>query len=178
MTKHNNGYRLLLVDDDPDLLHLLSLRLTASGYQVMAAGSAEQALRVFEQCRPHLVISDQRMPGMQGIDLYDALQQRQPGLPVILLTAHGTIPDAVDATRLGIFSYLVKPVDATLLLDNISRALKLHNSDAPSISGQDKWRAGIISQSAAMQALLQQAHTAAGSDVSILIESQTGTGKE
>ena len=52
MTKHNNGYRLLLVDDDPDLLHLLSLRLTASGYQVMAAGSAEQALRVFEQCHP------------------------------------------------------------------------------------------------------------------------------
>jgi two-component system response regulator GlrR len=178
MAKSNSGYRILLVDDDADLLHLLTMRLNASGYQVTATSSAEQALRLFEQCHPHLVISDQRMPGMQGIELYEELQQRQPGLPVILLTAHGTIPDAVEATRQGIFSYLVKPVDPALLLDNIGRALKLHATSAPSVSAQEKWRAGIISQSASMQPLLQQAFTAANSDVSILIQSQTGTGKE
>jgi two-component system response regulator GlrR len=178
MAKSNNGYRLLLVDDDPDLLHLLTLRLNTSGYQVIAASSAEQALRILEQSRPHLVISDQRMPGMQGMELFEELQQRQPGLPVILLTAHGTIPDAVDATRQGVFSYLVKPVDPSLLLDNISRALKLHATPVPAVAAQEKWRAGIISQSASMQDLLQQAYTAANSDVSILIQSQTGTGKE
>ena len=178
MKKNDRCYRILLVDDDPDLLHLLTMRLSSNGYQVTAAGSAEQALQLLEESRPHLVISDQRMPGMQGMELYDALQQRHPGLPVILLTAHGTIPDAVDATRLGIFSYLVKPVEASLLLDNVERALQLQVSTPGTQVADQQWRSGIISQSAVMESLMRQAHTAARSDVSILIQSQTGTGKE
>ena len=175
--------RILLVDDDTDLLHLLGLRLRANHYDVSAVDTAEKALAQLVVYKPHVVVTDLRMSGMDGMALFDAIQRRHPGLPVIILTAHGTIPDAVAATQKGVFGYLVKPVEANVLLTNIENALR---HGAASFTGNglegersdEDWRRPIISRSAVMEAVLRQAKAAAASDVSILIQGQRGTGKE
>nr|MBP9655985.1 response regulator [Rhodocyclaceae bacterium] len=107
---------ILLVDDDRDLLKLISLRLTAAGYAVQTAESGKQALAQLAMARPRLVITDLRMEGMDGMALFDRIHAAMPTLPVIILTAHGTIPDAVAATQRGVFSFLTKPFDGKDLL--------------------------------------------------------------
>lgn len=114
---------LMLVDDDPDLLRLLTLRLNASGYRIQAVESAEAALAQLAIALPALVITDVRLPGMDGLALFAEIRSRYPALPVILLTAHGTIPDAVEATTQGAFAYLTKPFDGHVLLDKVAQAL-------------------------------------------------------
>ncbi|MDE2089673.1 MAG: response regulator, partial [Gammaproteobacteria bacterium] len=100
--------KILLVDDDPGLLRLLSIRLTAAGYGVTAVESGEKALAHLPIIRPNLVITDLRMTGIDGMALVEAIHDKNPTLPVIILTAHGTIPDAVEATKRGVFSFLTK----------------------------------------------------------------------
>jgi two-component system response regulator GlrR len=177
--KRKPKHRVLLVDDDPDLLRLVSVRLEANNYQVSAQDSAEKALSELTAFQPHVVVTDLKMPGMDGMELFRLLQKQNYHLPVIVLTAHGTIPDAVSAAQEGVFSYLVKPVDARLLVENINRALK--QSAQAANSGEalnESWREKIISRSAVMETLLQRTQAAANSDVNILIQSETGTGKE
>jgi len=172
--------RILIVDDDPGLLKLLSMRLTAANYEIETAASAQSALAKLALFKPELVITDLRMEGMDGLGLFAEINKRYASLPVIILTAHGTIPDAVSATRKGIFSYLTKPFDAKHLLAVIEQALQ-QSSLPVAISENDKsddWRHGIISQSAVMDDLLKQAFRVAQSDASILIQSDSGTGKE
>src|SRR6188768_2330332 len=103
--------RILLVDDDPGLLRLLSIRLRAEHYDVEAVESAAEALAALSRFRPDLVVTDLRMDNMDGIQLLKEIQRQRPGLCVLLLTAHGTIPDAVEATQSGAFGFLTKPVD-------------------------------------------------------------------
>ncbi len=117
--------RVLLVDDDAGLLRLLSLRLTAAGYDVLAVESGEQALAQLARYRPQLMITDLKMDGMDGMTLFDRVRDREPGLPVLILTAHGTIPDAIAAAGRGVFSYLTKPYNSKVLLEHMERALKL-----------------------------------------------------
>jgi two-component system response regulator GlrR len=93
------GLRILTVDDDPDILKLLNIRLKAAGYQTMSASNGEEALAQIAINRPSLVISDLRMPGMDGLALFDSIHQSDPALPLIMLTAHGSIPEAVDPAR-------------------------------------------------------------------------------
>jgi len=172
--------KILLIDDDASLLRLLSIRLTAAGYVVETASSGRQALGKMPICQPHLIITDLRMEGMDGMALFDEVHARYPSLPVIILTAHGSIPDAVAATRKGVFSYLTKPFDSKQLLDNISAAQR--HSGQPQgdevISDDQTWRRGIITASPVMDELLKQAWRVAQADVSILIQSESGTGKE
>lgn len=172
--------RILLVDDDADLLRLISVRLTGNHYEVLAVSSAEDALTKLGAFRPHVIVTDLCMPGMDGMALFERVQQRDLRLPVIMLTAHGTIPEAVAATQKGVFSYLVKPFDAKILLAHIEKAL-LHSGEMDSPgdeSGDADWRADIVSCSQVMEELLAQTKAAAITDVSVLIQSQTGTGKE
>ncbi|WP_349741672.1 sigma 54-interacting transcriptional regulator [Roseateles cavernae] len=175
----SHGARLLLVDDDADLLKLLSMRLSAAGYQVTAVGSAEAALAQIAVQRPHLVLSDVQLPGKDGLALFDAIRERHPALPVILLTAHGTIPDAVEATARGVYTYLTKPFDGKALLDTIAQALALA---APEVDAPEQdsatWRAPIVSRSNVMAELLAEAKLVAGSQASILIRGESGSGKE
>ena len=114
---------ILLVDDDPDLLKLISLRLTSAGYRVRTADSGETALAALAVSRPGAVISDLRMPGIDGLQLFEAIHRQHPALPVIILTAHGTIPDAVSATQRGVFGFLTKPFDSQELLQKVAAAL-------------------------------------------------------
>ena len=90
-----NPGEILLVDDDPDLLKLISLRLTSAGYRVRTADCGETALAAIAVQRPAVVITDLRMPGIDGLQLFEAIHRQHPAMPVIILTAHGTIPDAV-----------------------------------------------------------------------------------
>ena len=166
---------ILLVDDDRDLLHLMSMRLTAAGYRVTTVESAEAALASLAVQRPQLVITDLRMHGMDGLGLFDAIHRQAPSLPVVILTAHGTIPDAVTATRRGVFSFLTKPFEPKVLLDTVADALRL--SSAPH-GDRALWRADLITRSAAMEALLGQAQRVAASDASVCIFGASGTGKE
>lgn len=172
------SFNLLVVDDDADLLRLLSMRLGAAGYRVTAVSSAEAALAQLEVERPHLVVSDVQLPGRDGLALFGEIRARHPALPVILLTAHGTIPDAVDATARGVFTYLTKPFDGKMLLDKIAAALAL-SGPMPNEEGEsESWRAPIVSRSRCMAELLAEAKMVAASDASILIHGESGTGKE
>jgi two-component system response regulator GlrR len=172
------GAHLLLVDDDPDLLRLLSLRLSANGYRVTAVGSAEAALARLSIELPQLVVTDIRLPDRDGMALFQEIRSQYPALPVILLTAHGTIPDAVEATTLGAYAYLTKPFDAKVLLERIEQALSLTAPAPLHGGGDDSWRAEIISRSQAMAELLAEAKLVAASDASVLIRGESGTGKE
>jgi two-component system response regulator GlrR len=126
------------------------------------------------------VITDLRMGDMNGLALFDRIHQQYPSLPVILLTAHGTIAGAVDATRKGVFSYLTKPFDSQQLLTEIQQALRQTSSQSSHEEdlSDRSWRAGIITQSGSMEELLKQAQRLANSDVSVLIQGASGTGKE
>ena len=115
--------KILLVDDDPGLLRLLSIRLRAEQYEIEAVESAHKALAVLNRFRPDLVITDLRMDKMDGIELLKELQGRSPGLRVLIITAHGTIPDAVTATQSGAFGFLTKPIDKDELFDRSRRRL-------------------------------------------------------
>lgn len=164
---------LLLVDDDPGLLKLRGLRLTSEGYSVVTAESGAEGLRVLNREKVDLVISDLRMDEMDGMQLFAEIQKVQPGMPVIILTAHGSIPDAVAATQQGVFSFLTKPVDKDALYQAIDDALE---QSAPATD--ERWREAIVTRSPLMLRLLEQARLVAQSDVSVLINGQSGTGKE
>ena len=170
-----NQQTILLIDDDKDLLHLISMRLRASGYAVVTAESGQAALAAMAVSPPQLVITDLRMAGMDGLALFDAIHREAPALPVVILTAHGTIPEAVAATRRGVFGFLTKPFDPKVLLDTVSEALRL--SGVPS-GGDERWRAAIVTRSPAMESLLAQAKRVAASDATVCILGASGTGKE
>lgn len=165
--------RLLLVDDDPGLLKLLGMRLVSEGYSVVTAESGPEALRVLGREKVDLVISDLRMDEMDGLQLFSEIQKGHPGMPVIILTAHGSIPDAVAATQQGVFSFLTKPVDKDALYKAIDEALEQRSP-----ATDEAWRQAIVTRSPLMLCLLEQAGMVAQSDVSVLINGQSGTGKE
>jgi len=169
--------KILLVDDDPDLLRLLAIRLKSGGYDVTTAESAERALAFIAADLPQLVISDLRMAGMDGMALFDTIQRDHPALPVIILTAHGTIPDAVSATRRGVFGYLTKPYESAALLEQVEAALRLSGNQA--VSGDNsEWRSEIITRSRVMEDVLNQAKLVAAGDASVFIAGESGSGKE
>lgn len=172
--------RVLLVDDDPDLLRLLSIRLQGAGYGVTAVESGEAALSQLAVASPDVVITDLRMGGMDGMALFESLQKKNPALPVIILTAHGTIPDAVDATQRGVFGYITKPFDGKALLTQVEKALQVSGSRAISSGSPTEggWREEIITRSPEMEAILGKARLVASSDASVMIFGESGTGKE
>lgn len=174
VARGRNGY-LLLVDDDADLLRLLAIRLESAGHRVVCASGGPEALARASIERPLLVISDMQMPGMDGGALFDALRVQHPLLPVIILTAHGNIPDAVAATQRGVFAYLTKPYDASELLDKVQQALRL---SAPADREESDWRRDIVSQNQAMEDLLARAQLVATGDASVLLLGESGSGKE
>ena len=106
------------------------MRLTAAGYAVTAVESGEAALASLAVARPQVVVTDLRMQGMDGMALFDAIHRDSPSLPVVILTAHGTIPEAVAATRRGVFSFLTKPFEPKVLLDTVAEAMRLSSPPA------------------------------------------------
>jgi len=178
MTDIDISKKVLVVDDDPSLLRLLSIRLNAAGYTVESAANAKIALGILKSFHPDMVISDLRMEGMDGMALFEQIRAQSPNMPVVIMTAHGTIPDAINATKQGVFSFLTKPFESQELLETVEKAIKLQPKEGKIDSQDNAWRNEIISRSAVMESLLQQARQVANSDFSLLIHSQSGTGKE
>jgi two-component system response regulator GlrR len=166
--------RILVVDDDPGLLRLLTIRLRSQKYEVEPAENAAKALAAIARFRPDLVITDLRMPEMDGISLLHELQRRWPSLNIIMLTAHGTIPDAVKATQAGAFAFLTKPVEKEQLLEEVQRALKTSGF----VETAEDWRADFVTRSPIVEDRLAKAHLVAGTDSAVIITGEPGTGKE
>jgi len=180
MDTNFQGQKILLVDDDPSLLKLLAVRLRATGLEIETMPNAEQAVALIPGFLPQLVITDLRMGEMDGLALFKHIQEHYPNLPVIILTAHGTIKEAVSATRQGVFGFLTKPIDSKELVLLISKALTLHKH-FPSEQASDKddfWRKNIISRSVVMENLYREVQQVSHSEVSVFINGESGTGKE
>ncbi|HTT08875.1 MAG TPA: sigma-54 dependent transcriptional regulator [Gammaproteobacteria bacterium] len=169
-------HRVLIVDDDNDMLALLSTWLRHAGLVVSTAASGAEALSRLNTVRPHCVLTDLYMEGMDGMTLLTEIHQRNPLLPVLMLSGQASVPEAVKAMHLGISAFLTKPVEREVLIDNIKRALRL--SSAPVSGNKPRFGEDIVYRSARMAELLEQAELVADSDVTVFISGQTGTGKE
>jgi two-component system response regulator GlrR len=171
MTRAN----ILLVDDDAGMLQLLAMRLGALNYATRCANSGAEALALIQQELPDVVITDLRMEEMSGLALFEKIHTDWPSLPVIILTAHGSIREAVEATQKGVFSFLTKPVDKDELVTTLSQAVS-NQHEAP--RDKQSWAQHFNTCSAKMYQLLEQAHLLAASDVNVMINGESGTGKE
>ncbi|MGK2856884.1 MAG: sigma-54-dependent transcriptional regulator [Thermoanaerobaculia bacterium] len=159
---------ILVVDDDPSFRALLRDILESAGYAVTEASSAEQALSRLDETSFAAVLTDQRMPGLSGIELLSRIRGSAKAPPVVLLTAHGTIPDAVEAIRLGAADYISKPLPSPgALIELLERIV--------TDGGDDE---DIVASDAKMLALLDLVDRAAGRDVPVLVTGESGTGKE
>jgi two-component system response regulator GlrR len=174
----DNGYRILLVDDEADLLSLWKLRLENSGYKVTTALSGEEALAKLSVVNPNVVLTDLRMQGIDGMALFEAIRERHKTIPVIIITAHGSIPEAVEATKKGVFSFLTKPIDGKDLILETEKALQFSTGGTLPQDDSNKWRRDIISKSAAMEELLSRTLLVADTESTVLIRGESGTGKE
>ncbi|GEK09824.1 sigma-54-dependent transcriptional regulator [Pseudoalteromonas peptidolytica] len=176
MSQIQQGAKLLLVDDDTSLTELLAIRLESNGYEVEVAHRGTQALNILKQMPIDLVITDLKMAHMNGFELNEQIKKHYTGMPVVMMTAHGSIPDAVDAMQQGFVSFLTKPIDSQQMLDVINEALAgkvrtAQTSDPNSFHG-------LLFQSASMRQLVQQLQALASSNANILIQGESGTGKE
>jgi len=173
--------RILLVDDQRSLRRSLALMLQNAGYDTADAASGKEALDLLAAGPFDLVITDLRMEGMSGIGLLQEIKRSKPGLPVILITAYGSIETAVDAMRLGAFDYLTKPFSERDILDKIhaSQALQVFvpiPGQMPA-AGNRQIKADIVATTPQMRALLIKIDRLAYTDISVLITGETGTGK-
>jgi len=173
-TQLTQSARVLLVDDDASLLKLLSIRIESKGYQVTTCESGMAALQLLKSHVFDAVITDLRMDEMDGMALHRQLQSRYPALPVIMMTAHGSIPDAVEATKQGIFAFITKPVDKDELFDSLAKAIEIHGLNAEEQSSSST----IVTRSGAMLHLLEQVKLLGPTQVNVLISGASGTGKE
>jgi len=175
--------RILIVDDEPNLLTALELALSDEAYSVVCASSAIAGLHRLEKESFDLLITDLRLPDMNGLELLRTVKTLDPTLVVIVLTAYGTIDSAVTALQNGAYHYLAKPLDIQELKAVITNALHLRHltKEVEFLRRREQRERGcppIVGQSALMQTLLRQVHTVARSESTILIQGESGTGKE
>mgnify|MGYP000848233477 FL=1 len=175
--------RILVVDDDEGLLHLLRMRLSALRFSVTPCTNGQDALAAARQETFDIAVTDLRLRAEDGLALTEELLRIQPGLPVIILTAHGSIPNAVEAMQRGAFGYLTKPfddkelkatIDKALIQLRMTREIQRLKSLVKELYGLEN----VIARSPAMQRLFQQVAQIADSDATILLTGETGTGKE
>jgi two-component system response regulator GlrR len=175
--------RILLIDDDQGLLHLLKMRLTAMGFHVVACATADEALNEARNEIFDLAITDLRLTAKDGLDLMDELLLIHPVLPVLILTAHGSIPNAVEAMQRGAYGYLTKPFEDTELSLTIEKALNQRRmrreiNQLKVLVKELHGLENVVAASVPMQALLQQVVQVAETNATICISGETGTGKE
>jgi len=171
---------VLIVDDEPNVRRVLGTLLEQAGFAATRAASGEQALDLVRSLDPDLVITDLKMPGMDGFELLRRLQASFPEIPVVMLTAHGTVANAVEAMKRGAHDFLTKPFDRQDVVDLVGKALAQASSArreyrGPLVSGA---RCGIVGDSAAIEQLRRTIEKIAPTPSTVLIRGETGTGKE
>ena len=175
--------RLLLVDDDEVFLRPLHRTLELRGYDVLPVQSAEEALDTLKAEDVDLVLTDRRLPGMDGVEFVRQLKAEHPDLAVVVMTAYGTIESAVEAMRLGAEDYLVKPFEVAELLLVIRRAIEFQELKAANRRtlrrNQERFTfSNILAKSAGMQAIFDLVRSVVDLDTTVLIHGETGVGKE
>jgi len=168
---------ILAVDDDPHILEVLEVRLVSAGYDVVTATDGLEALQVLDKTPVRLVISDIRMPGMSGTRLQQEMERRGLRLPIIFLTAHGSIPGAVEAIKHGAVDYLTKPFDGQELLTRVTEVFA-KAAGLAAVPAGDMTDSGLVGKSQAMRDLAGLIERVAPRDVNVLVLGESGTGKE
>jgi len=173
-----NATRILVVDDDPGQRSLLGSFLNSQGFTIITAESGEEALETLAAEEFHLLISDVRMPGMSGLELFKIVRETNATLPVLLVTAYADVRDAVSAVRDGVANYLEKPIDLDELLATVSQFVDA-GAESPAIGGDGfDLPESIVVRSASMQRVVQEAALVAPSESRVLITGESGVGKE
>ena len=177
------GARLLVVDDEPTQREMLTSILERAGYRVSVAADGQQAVRRLEAQHFDLMLTDQKMPGMDGLELLDRARAQIPDLPVVLMTAYGSVSSAVEAMKRGAADYLTKPFERDELLLVLSKVLRHRRleDEVAALHGvlRDRYRlGGLIGSAPAMQEIFDLVGRVAHTDVPVLIQGESGTGKE
>lgn len=176
--QEDNATNILIVDDDKNVLEVLEARLTSAGFSIHRAENGRTALKLLKEHQIDLMISDMKMPGMSGMEVLTKARSIQPGLPIIFLTAYGTIPDAVKAVKAGAVDYLAKPFDGRELVFKLRKVLE--ESPGLTEAGEDDsvLRDMDTAHSPKMKELYSLVRRVASSDVNVLILGESGVGKE
>ncbi|MGD8716505.1 MAG: sigma-54 dependent transcriptional regulator, partial [Desulfobacterales bacterium] len=174
---------ILIVDDEKNYLRVLSAVLEDEGYEILTALSGQEALEIQKASDLDLVLTDMKMPGMDGIKLLENIKAIDPDLPVIMMTAHGTVDKAVEAMQKGAYSYILKPFDNERLTIYTKKAISMYQVVKDNRRLRDevetKYRFGnIIGKSKAIRKVFDTIRKVAPSGATVLIEGESGTGKE
>ena len=175
--------RILIVEDDEIFLRPLQRSLEVAGYDVLTRSSGEEAIDTLKNDDADLVLTDKRLPGMDGVELVRRLKAEHPDLPVVVMTAYGTIESAVESVRLGAADYLVKPFEVPELLMVIRHAIELHELRAANRAtlrrNQERFTLrNVVTDSEAMREVFEVLRSVADLDTTLLIYGETGVGKE
>ena len=177
--------RILVVDDDPDHLLVVSTILEESGFDVERAGDAEQALARVHAFRPSLVLTDLRLPGMNGVELLERVQDGMEGVEVIVMTGHEDMASAIGAMRAGAFDYVVKPMEVPTLLNLVDRCLRERNLNLKAAAGgagsgpaDEDEKGVVIGRDPRLIEIFKMIGVLARNRATVLVRGETGTGKE
>ncbi|HEX4621883.1 MAG TPA: sigma-54 dependent transcriptional regulator, partial [Myxococcaceae bacterium] len=170
--------KVLVVEDESNLRKVLATMLRRTGYEVTVAEDGEQGLAEMNKNGADIVVTDLVMPKLGGLDLLKAVNANQPDVPVIIITAHGTVDSAVEAIKLGAFDYITKPFDQSELQAVIAKAAKTHDIALTAPRPDGKSRLAIIGESTHMQEIFKILEKVADTPSTVLITGESGTGKE
>jgi nitrogen regulation protein NR(I) len=170
--------RVLVVDDEVNLRKVLAAMLRKEGYEVAVAADGEQALAELEKNGADVVVTDLVMPKVGGLDLLKNVNATQPDVPVIIITAHGTVDSAVEAIKLGAFDYITKPFEQAEIQAVVAKAARTHTANQQNVKADGRARSSIIGESAQMQDIFKIIDKVAETPSTVLITGESGTGKE
>lgn len=174
---------VLIVDDEKNYPPILSAVLREEGYETLTANSGSGALRILDESDADLVLTDMKMPGMDGIQLLEKIKEKVPDLPVIMMTAYGTVEKAVEAMQKGAYTYIQKPFENERLILYVRRALELYavvkeNRLLKNHVASQYSFGNLIGKSQEMQQIFETIKKVAPATATVLIEGESGTGKE
>jgi len=170
--------KVLVVDDEANLRKVLATMLRRTGYDVTVAADGEQGLAEFLKSGADIVVTDLVMPKMGGMELLRSVNSSNPDVPVIIITAHGTVDSAVEAIKLGAFDYITKPFDQTEIQSVIAKAARTHDIAQRNVRVDGRARAAIVGESEEMQEIFKIIEKVADTPSTVLITGESGTGKE
>jgi DNA-binding NtrC family response regulator len=171
--------KILVVDDELNMQMVLKAMLQREGYEILTASDGIEALSVLKGNQPDAIVTDLKMPRLDGMGLLEKVQDGYPDIPVIIITAHGTVSTAVEALKKGALDYITKPFDQDDLKNIIHKAVKTRRlNEAKAFPGPDLDRSGIIGSGETMSRLMDSIRKVAVTTTTVLITGETGTGKE